>query len=124
MDCFFFAWSFVILVNKVFLFFFSLRTGNINKSHKSMIYNLLSCAMQVLQGRKHQLDEQMEELRRKQEESIESREELLRELQAVQQVTAREKEENLQRRREREEEIRGQVVSISGILLCNCKVFL
>ena len=89
-----------------------------------MIYNLLSCAMQVLQGRKHQLDEQMEELRRKQEESIESREELLRELQAVQQVTAREKEENLQRRREREEEIRGQVVSISGILLCNCKVFL
>ena len=81
---------------------------------------MFTCMFQVLEGRKHQLDEQMEELRRRQEESIESREELLRELQAIQQMTAREKEEDLQRRREREEEIKGQVKFRGESKNCNC----
>lgn len=51
----------------------------------------------------------MEENRKRQQESIESREELLRELEAVQRMTAREKKEEEIRRREREEEIQAQV---------------
>merc|ERR1739846_32144 len=66
---------------------------------------------EVLEGRKHQLDEQMEELRKRQEESIESREELLRELENIQQMTAREKEEDIRKRRERDEEMRGQITA-------------
>ena len=51
----------------------------------------------------------MEENRRRQEESIESREQLLRELEEVQRMTAREKAEEERQRREREEEIQAQV---------------
>lgn len=59
--------------------------------------------------RKRQLDEKMEDNRRRQHESIESREELLRELEQVQQLTAREKAEEERKRREREEEMQAQV---------------
>lgn len=51
----------------------------------------------------------MEVVRRKQEESIESREELLRELEEVQRMTARERLEQDKRRRELDEEMRAQV---------------
>ena len=51
----------------------------------------------------------MEENKRRQQESIESREELLRELEEVQRMTAREKVEEERQRREREEEIQAQV---------------
>ena len=51
----------------------------------------------------------MEENKRRQQESIESREELLRELEEVQRMTAREKFEEERQRREREEEIQAQV---------------
>ena len=64
---------------------------------------------QVLDVRKRQLDDKMEENRRRQEESIESREELLRELEEVQRMTAREKAEEERKRKEREEEIQTQV---------------
>lgn len=59
--------------------------------------------------RQRQLDEKMEDNRRRQQESIESREELLRELEQVQQLTAREKAEEERKRREREEEMQAQV---------------
>lgn len=59
--------------------------------------------------RKRQLDEKMEDNRKRQQESIESREELLRELEQVQQLTAREKAEEERKRREREEEMQAQV---------------
>ena len=52
----------------------------------------------------------MEENKRRQQESIESREELLRELEEVQRMTAREKVEEERQRREREEEIQAQVI--------------
>lgn len=64
---------------------------------------------QVLDVRKRQLDDKMEENRRRQEESIESREELLRELEEVQRMTAREKAEQERKRKEREEDIQTQV---------------
>lgn len=51
----------------------------------------------------------MEENKRRQEESIESREQLLRELEEAQRMTAREKSEEAKLRREREEEIQAQV---------------
>ena len=51
----------------------------------------------------------MEENKRRQQESIESRAELLRELEEVQRMTAREKAEELRQRRQREEEIQAQV---------------
>lgn len=51
----------------------------------------------------------MEENKRRQEESIESREQLLRELEEAQRMTAREKSEEARLRREREEEIQAQV---------------
>lgn len=51
----------------------------------------------------------MEENKRRQQESIESREELLRELEEVQRMTAREKSEEARLRRAREEEIQAQV---------------
>jgi len=63
----------------------------------------------VLDVRKKQLDDKMEENKRRQQESIESREELLRELEEVQRMTAREKVEEERQRREREEEIQAQV---------------
>ena len=59
--------------------------------------------------RQRQLGEKMEDNRRRQQESIESREELLRELEQVQQLTAREKAEEERKRREREEEMQAQV---------------
>ena len=64
---------------------------------------------QVLDVRKKQLDQKMEDNRRRQQESIESREELLRELEEVQRMTAREKAEDARQRKEREEEIQAQV---------------
>ena len=64
---------------------------------------------QVLEGRRRQLEDKMEENKRRQLESIESREELLRELEAAQRMTARERKEEERRRREREEEIQAQV---------------
>ena len=51
----------------------------------------------------------MEENKRRQQESIESREQLLRELEEVQRMTAREKSEEARLRKEREEEIQAQV---------------
>ena len=63
----------------------------------------------MLDVRKKQLDDKMEENKRRQQESIESREELLRELEEVQRMTAREKVEEERQRREREEEIQAQV---------------
>ena len=57
----------------------------------------------------------MEENKRRQQESIESREELLRELEEVQKMTAREKVEEERKRREREEEIQTQVDAIPKI---------
>jgi len=65
----------------------------------------------VLDVRKKQLDDKMEENKRRQQESIESREELLRELEEVQRMTAREKVEEERQRREREEEIQAQITS-------------
>lgn len=64
---------------------------------------------QVLDVRRKQLDDKMEENKRRQEESIESREQLLRELEEAQRMTAREKSEEARLRREREEEIQAQV---------------
>lgn len=64
---------------------------------------------EVLDVRKRQLDDKMEENKRRQQESIESREELLRELEEVQRMTAREKVEEERQRREREKEIQAQV---------------
>ena len=64
---------------------------------------------QVLDVRRKQLDDKMEENKRRQEESIESREQLLRELEEAQRMTAREKSEEAKLRREREEEIQAQV---------------
>ena len=66
---------------------------------------------QVLEVRRNQLDEKMEENKRRQQESIESREELLRELEEVQRMTAREKAEEVRQRKEREEEIQEQARS-------------
>ena len=63
----------------------------------------------MLDVRKKQLGDKMEENKRRQQESIESREELLRELEEVQQMTAREKVAEERQRREREEEIQAQV---------------
>lgn len=59
--------------------------------------------------RQRQLGEKMEDNRRRQQESIESREELLRELEQVQQLTAREKAEEERKRKERDEEMQAQV---------------
>ena len=59
----------------------------------------------------------MEENRRRQQESIQSREELLRELEEVQRMTARDKAEEERKRREREEEIQAQV-RITGAPNC------
>lgn len=61
--------------------------------------------------RRNQLDEKMEENKRRQQESIESREGLLRELEEVQRMTAREKAEEVRQRKEREEEIQEQARS-------------
>lgn len=72
---------------------------------------------QVLDVRKRQLDDKMEENKRRQQESIQSREELLRELEEVQRMTARDKAEEERKRREREEEIQAQV-RITGTPNC------
>ncbi|XP_073257231.1 trichoplein keratin filament-binding protein-like [Porites lutea] len=66
---------------------------------------------EVLEVRRNQLDEKMEENKRRQQESIKSREELLRELEEVQRMTAREKAEEVRQRKEREEEIQEQITS-------------
>ena len=67
--------------------------------------------------RQRQLDDKMEDNRRRQQESIESREELLRELEQVQQLTAREKAEEERKRREREEEMQAQVTYVLFLIL-------
>lgn len=95
------------------------KTGleRVNTYTNSTIFTFLtSCrnremfyCCQVLDVRKRQLDDKMEENKRRQQESIESREELLRELEEVQRMTAREKAEELRQRRQREEEIQAQV---------------
>lgn len=91
-------------MNKYTIFFPSYGSAAIS------VITLLSCFFyQVLDVRKRQLDEKMEDNRRRQQESIESREELLRELEQVQQLTAREKAEEERKRREREEEMQAQV---------------
>lgn len=72
---------------------------------------------QVLNVRQRQLDDKMEDNRRRQQESIESREELLRELEQVQQLTAREKAEEERKRREREEEMQAQVTYVLFLIL-------
>lgn len=97
---------FAIPMNKYTIFFPSYGSAAIS------VITLLSCFFyQVLDVRKRQLDEKMEDNRRRQQESIESREELLRELEQVQQLTAREKAEEERKRREREEEMQAQITS-------------
>ncbi|EDO35876.1 predicted protein [Nematostella vectensis] len=64
---------------------------------------------EVLAERKRQLDDKMSRLRQRQEESIESREELLRELEVVQRMTARERLEEDKKRRDADIQMRAQI---------------
>ncbi|XP_048582747.1 trichoplein keratin filament-binding protein [Nematostella vectensis] len=64
---------------------------------------------EVLAERKRQLDDKMSRLRQRQEESIESREELLRELEEVQRMTARERLEEDKKRRDADIQMRAQI---------------
>ena len=78
----------------------------------------------MLDVRKKQLDDKMEENKRRQQESIESREELLRELEEVQRMTAREKVEEERQRREREEEIQAQVrMTVTAVPIFSMNLF-
>ncbi len=65
--------------------------------------------LQVLQERQKQVDERMQTLLHKQQESIEEREDLINRMENYQHTLAKEKEEDVQRRKEREQEIQQQV---------------
>ena len=70
------------------------------------INNLL---IQVLDDRSRQIADRMESVRRQQEESLERREELLREIEIANQMTRREVRHQQDAKTQRERELRAQV---------------
>ena len=80
-------------------------------------YNLdlgisLSCLTQVMDSRQEQIQSKLSEVKRQREESLEEREELIRQLEIANQLTRRDEEDREVQKTVRRQEIDAQVLNV------------